>query len=112
MGYDSLIDTLIKCENDKMEIEWGNGLKIIAKLDTVFETDNGLDDNDINFLEYDAAIISVEHIISVPSNIEKDSLYIWLIEEKNTLVEVSLYEDTPSRILVDGRIIWQLDSDI
>ncbi|MCM2989388.1 hypothetical protein M3580_09100 [Bacillus safensis] len=108
MGYDSLIDTLIKCEKDIMEIEWGDGLKIIAKLDTVFETDNGLESNDINFKEYDAAIVKVHHMITLPNKNEQESLYNWLVEEKNTLIELSLYEDTPSKISVDGKTMWRL----
>ncbi|MCY7771223.1 hypothetical protein MOF38_18275 [Bacillus haynesii] len=111
MEPDSLFKTLLKYKDRELILEWENGLRVIGKTDTFFETDNGLEDDDINYKEYYATVFQVNKILSPPVNNEEDSLYNWLLEEKNFLVEISLYEDTPNKILVDGNTIWELDSD-
>jgi hypothetical protein len=110
MGYDPLIRTLIKYEKVDMIIEWETGLKVIGKLDTVFETDNGLDDDNVNYIEFHAVVFQVNHILMQPTN-KDDSLYNWLIEKKGKLIEVSLYVDPPSAIyLTNGQCVWR-DTD-
>ena len=111
MEPDSLFKTLLKYKDRELILEWENGLRVIGKTDTFFETDNGLQDDDINYKEYYATAFQVNKVLSPPVNNEEDSLYNWLLEEKNSLVEICLYEDTPNKILVDGNTIWELDSD-
>ncbi|KZE77461.1 hypothetical protein AV545_25190 [Paenibacillus jamilae] len=95
MGYDSLT------------FYWGNGLKIIGTKDTIYETNNDLDEDDNGFLEYDAAIIEVKKIVSKPIN-DKGSIYKWLQKGKSSFIEISLHDDPPSMITSsDGSIIWK-----
>ncbi|MEC0281559.1 hypothetical protein [Terribacillus saccharophilus] len=107
MRYNALIKALIDNERNKLVIEWDSGLKLTGTLDTVFETDNGLEDDDVNFKEYDAAVFKVEEILNEPNLKEEDEVYNWVKNNNAPLIELSLYDNPPTLIeLTNGEAIW------
>ncbi|KEQ25447.1 hypothetical protein [Paenibacillus tyrfis] len=109
MGYDSLIRAIISIPKEDIIIEWESGFKILGVRDTIYETDNGLDENDSGFMEYDAAVIEVKNILSKPIK-EEGSIYSWLQKGKSSFIEISLHTDPPNKITsTDGKIIWMAE---
>ncbi|AHC19230.1 MULTISPECIES: hypothetical protein [Paenibacillus] len=109
MGYDSLIKAIISVPKEELTIQWGSGFKIIGTRDTIYETNNGLDEDDNEFIEYDAAVIEVKKIVSKPIN-DEGSIYNWLQKGKSPFIEISLHNDPPSMITsTDGSIIWKYE---
>ncbi|ADM69346.1 MULTISPECIES: hypothetical protein [Paenibacillus] len=109
MGYDSLIKAILSVPKEELTIQWGSGLKIIGTRDTIYETNNGLDEDDNEFIEYDAAVIEVKKIVSKPIN-DEGSIYNWLQKGKSPFIEISLHNDPPSMITsTDGSIIWKYE---
>ncbi|MBU8580801.1 MULTISPECIES: hypothetical protein [Bacillus] len=95
MEYNSLIKTLDEYGGRELRLEW----------------ENGLEDEDINYTEYYAVAFRVNHIISHLTKNE-GSVYDWLSQgEESSLVEISLYDNPPNKILVGGQTVWELDSN-
>ncbi|WP_249704987.1 hypothetical protein [Bacillus zhangzhouensis] len=111
MEYNSLIKTLDENGGKELILVWENGLKIVGKPDTLYESDNGLEDDDANYTEYYAVAFRVIEVLTHPSHNES-SIYDWISTGKSSLVEISLYKEPPNEIyLADGQELWELDSD-
>lgn len=67
-------------------------------VDTIYETDNGLDENEEGYQEFYACAIK---IIKVIGNLEKKKL------DVNQLIEISKEMQPASIELKDGTIIWK-----
>ena len=93
---DKLLKTINQYPNKtKLLIQWHDGRKIEGQIDTIYETNNGIDEKDKNYKEFYSCVFEISKINEVVTD--------WKIGE---LIDVSM-EDTPSRIqLSDGTIIW------
>lgn len=85
-----------------LKVEWEKGLVVIdGKIDTIFETNNGFEEEENEYKEYYACVFKVENIIKVP----KDKDY-----NIGNYIEISV-ENEPTLITIeDGSIIWKKDS--
>ncbi|MEK4184183.1 MULTISPECIES: hypothetical protein [Bacillus] len=111
MEYNSLIKTLDENGGKELILVWKNGLKIVGKPDTLYESDNGLEDDDVNYTEYYAVAFRVIEVLTQPTHNES-SIYDWISTGKSSLVEISLYKEPPNAVyLADGQKIWDLGSD-
>ncbi len=98
---DKMMSELCKYPNGtELKVEWDQGKVILfGEIDTIYESDNGLNDEDDGYKEYYACAFKVKEIIK---NLTDQNF------EKNMLVEISI-ENQPTLItLEDNQIIWEM----
>src|SRR5690554_919370 len=92
---------------EKLIFEWSDGIVLKATIDSFFETDNGLEMDDINYKEYYACTIMINEVILVPENCKNSTLYVStgnILEGK--MVEIS-YQNIPEKIYTQAKdFIW------
>lgn len=94
---DKLIQTLNKLPNgSEITIIWTDIAKILAEIDTIYETDNGLEPTDIKYREFYSCLVLVKEILfcSTDSQIREGD-YIDITEQ-----------NSPSKIIYRGKQIW------
>lgn len=98
----NLIEIIAKYPNGSLFIiEWANGLKIEAELDTLYETNNGLEEDEPGYKEYHASLFIIKKIMKHSEETKKLKL------SEGQLYEVSM-EEPPSLIAIpSGNLIWQ-----
>lgn len=82
-----------------LKVEWENGQLVLeGRIDTIYETNNGFEEEDDGYKEFYACAFSVENIVSNPK--EKEC-------HIGGLIEISI-ENEPTLIALDnGSIIWR-----
>ena len=81
-----------------LKVQWKNeGIILEGSIDTIYESNNGLSEEDVNYREFYACGFRVENILKNSINSEYNI---------NTLIEISV-ENQPSIItLQDGSVVW------
>lgn len=100
---DEMLEKISRYSNGTfLRISWEDGKLIIeGQIDTVYETDNGLEEDDDKYQEFYACTVTVKKVIN--NSIDK-------IVNTDDLVEVSI-ENSPTSIeLGDGTLIWEKSS--
>jgi hypothetical protein len=98
------VDELLKAINKfpngtKLIINWKNGVEIEGKIDTIYETNNGLEMDDEGYQEYYACafnVLAIKSPLLVHSNLEVGGL-----------IEVSMQDPPLSVISENGAVIWK-----
>lgn len=80
-------------------IELMNGRKIKGWLDTIFETDNGLELDEDGYEEYFALLVKIQSILQEP--LQQNEKY-----AVGSLIEVSARDNLSKISLEDGTVVW------
>lgn len=97
---DEMMKAISKYANGTwLKVEWENGKLILeGKIDTIYESDNGLEEEEEGYKEFYACAFNVEKVIN-------NSKYKGC--QKGDLIEISI-ENEPTLIsLNDGSVIWK-----
>ena len=97
---DEMMKQISKYSNGTyLKVEWEQGKLVIeGRIDTIYESDNGLDEDDNRYKEFYACAFRIDKIIK--NLINKDV-------KLNSLTEISV-ENEPVRItLQNGTVIWE-----
>lgn len=82
-----------------LRVEWDNGQLVLeGKIDTIYESDNGLEEEDDEYKEFYACAFSVENVLNNLKNKECHT---------GRLVEISMENEPTLIALDDGNIIWR-----
>ena len=102
MEWTSLMSVLLDCCKSKpaLLVFWENNLCLKAGVTTTYESENGLDMDDADYLEYYAAAILILEIMSLPESEDFDY-------EVGELMEISILNEPIKIELEDGTVIWE-----
>lgn len=82
-----------------LRVEWEDGRCILeGKIDTVYESDNGLEEEEDGYREFYACAFRVEDIVNDP---DEKACHV------GCLIEISIENEPTLIALGDGRIIWR-----
>ena len=82
-----------------MKVEWENDqLVLIGKINTIYETNNGLEEEDDGYKEFYACAFNIEKIVN---NLKDKEYHI------GDLIEISVENEPTLITLDDGSIIWK-----
>lgn len=81
-----------------LKVEWENGQLVLGgKIDTIYESNNGLAEEDDEYLEYYACAFRIEDVFK---NL-KDTIY-----NAEELIEISIGNSPTLITLYDGSFVW------
>lgn len=96
---DELIRAISQYPNGtNLIVEWDDGLELNVKIDTVYESTNGLDDDEEGYKEFYACAVKILSIVKNQNNNNG-------ISEGN-FIEISMENSPKSIKLEDGTSIW------
>lgn len=96
---DELIKAISQYPNGtKLSVEWDNGLELNVKIDTIYESNNGIADDEEGYQEFYACAVEIISIIKNQNN--KDGI------SEGRLIEISIENSPKSIKLEDGTSIW------
>ena len=82
-----------------LKVEWENGQLVLeGKIDTIYESNNGLEEDENGYKEFYACAFSVENIVN---NLKECHIDI------GGLIEISIENEPTLITLEDGSIIWR-----
>lgn len=80
----------------KLTVHYSDGTVLYGYLDTIYETDNGLDDDDPNYQEYYACTFLVEKVIKTG---QRDY-------QENDLIEISRFNEPCLILDANDNVVW------
>jgi hypothetical protein len=96
---DEFISVLNRYPNGtEVLIEWENNLKVKAEIDTIYETDNGLELEEDGYEEYFACTLK---ILSIEKNLSNKAI------KEGQLLELSRLNKPDNIFLANGELIWK-----
>lgn len=97
---DEMMKAISKYANGTwLKVEWENGQLILEGIiDTIYESNNGLEEEDEGYKEFYACAFNVEKVI----NNSKDKEC-----QKGALIEISIENEPTLIVLNDGSVIWR-----
>lgn len=96
---DGFISVLNRYPNGtEVLVDWENNLIIKAELDTIYETDNGLELEEEGYEEYFACTLK---ILSIKKNLSNKVI------REGELLELSKLNKPSNIFLVNGELIWK-----
>lgn len=82
-----------------LRVEWQHGQLVLeGKIDTIYESDNGLEEEEDGYKEFYACAFRIEKILN--NNINKRFIL-------NSLIEISIENEPTVITLKDGCILWK-----